>query len=74
MKDKEISPLAISRRSLLTTAGRAVAGGAALSVGSPFILSARGEVPAKIGLVFAKQGTWTEQGELLVNGANIALE
>ncbi|CAO3441148.1 ABC transporter substrate-binding protein [Azospirillum endophyticum] len=74
MKDKEISPLAISRRSLLTTAGRAVAGGVALSVGSPFILSARGEVPTKIGLVFAKQGTWTEQGELLVNGANIALE
>lgn len=79
MKKDETSPLAISRRGLLTTAGRAAIGGAALSVGgmaigSPFILSARGEVPTKIGLVFAKQGTWTEQGELLVSGATIALE
>lgn len=64
----------VSRRGLLTTAGRAVIGGAALAAGGPFILSARGEVPVKIGLVFAKQGTWTEQGELLVNGATIALE
>lgn len=63
-----------TRRSVLVGTAKAVAGGAALAVGGPFILSARGETAAKIGLVFAKQGTWTEQGELLVSGARIALK
>lgn len=63
-----------TRRDFLLGASKAAVGGAALGLGGPFILSARGEVPVKLGLVFAKQGTWTAQGEQLVQGAKLALE
>lgn len=62
-----------TRRHFLADTGKVALGAAALTAGGPFILSARGETPLKLGLVFAKQGTWTEQGEMLVNGARIAL-
>ncbi len=63
----------LNRRAFITSAsGLAVASAGSLS--SPFISSARAQEPAKVGLVFAKQGTWTEQGEHLVNGAKVALE
>lgn len=62
-----------TRRHFLADTGKVALGAAALTAGGPFILSARGETPLKLGMVFAKQGTWTEQGEMLVNGARIAL-
>lgn len=62
------------RRKMLGNAARTVAGGMALSLGMPALVRAQGEGPIKIGLVFAKQGTWTVQGEQLVSGARMALE
>lgn len=59
-------PLPLSRRSLLA--------GTAAGLAAPWIRSAAAADPLKLGLVFAKQGTWTEQGEQLVSGARLALE
>jgi branched-chain amino acid transport system substrate-binding protein len=66
---RDILP-ALRRRGLLAgTAGL----GAALAM--PWVRDARAAGDAlKLGLVFAKQGTWTEQGEQLANGAKLALE
>lgn len=71
--------IAHTRRQVLAGAARAATAGAAVTLGAPllgapFIIAARGETPVKLGLVFAKQGTWTEQGEQLVDGAKLALE
>ncbi|ATR19498.1 ABC transporter substrate-binding protein (plasmid) [Roseomonas sp. FDAARGOS_362] len=54
---------------------RTILSGSAAILSTPWIRSASAAEDAiKLGLVFAKQGTWTEQGEQLVNGARIALE
>lgn len=54
---------------------RTVLAGSAAILAAPWIRSAQAAEDAiKLGMVFAKQGTWTEQGEQLVSGARIALE
>ena len=62
----------MSRREALALAGRAAVGGAA-ALAAPSILRAQTSDTVKIGLVFAKQGVWTAQGELLATGAEMAL-
>src|SRR3954470_23129828 len=63
----------ISRRDMLKFGG-VMAAASAFSVAAPTILRAQGADAAKIGLVFAKQGVWTAQGELLATGAQMALD
>lgn len=63
-------PSRLSRRTFIAGASSA----AALSVpGLSFSQAGGPKDPVKIGLIFAKQGTWTEQGEHLVNGARVAV-
>jgi branched-chain amino acid transport system substrate-binding protein len=62
-----------SRRKMLQTTGKTVAGGV-LAMGMPGLLRAQGPAPVKIGMVFAKQGTWTVQGEQLASGVRMALD
>jgi branched-chain amino acid transport system substrate-binding protein len=62
----------MSRRDMLVLAGKAAIGGAA-TLAAPTLVRAQSDGPVKIGLIFAKQGVWTEQGELLVTGARMAL-
>ncbi|MDR3096854.1 MAG: ABC transporter substrate-binding protein [Paraburkholderia sp.] len=64
---------ALSRRAWLATAGKALAGGAAV-LAAPAIVRAQGEQPLKLGLLMAKQGVWTEQGEVIANGVKLALD
>ncbi|MGU7784275.1 ABC transporter substrate-binding protein [Burkholderia sp. PU8-34] len=64
---------ALSRRAWLVTAGKALAGGAA-ALAAPAIVRAQGEQPLKLGLLMAKQGVWTEQGEVIANGVKLALD
>jgi len=64
---------AISRRAWLATAGKALAGGAAV-LAAPAFVRAQGEQPLKLGLLMAKQGVWTEQGEVIANGVKLALD
>jgi branched-chain amino acid transport system substrate-binding protein len=72
MTDKERQK-GFSRRDILRVGG-ALAGASAFSVAAPGILRAQSADAAKIGLVFAKQGVWTAQGELLATGAQMALD
>ncbi|WP_213301708.1 ABC transporter substrate-binding protein [Paraburkholderia sacchari] len=63
----------LSRRAWLATAGKALAGGAAV-LAAPAYVRAQGEQPLKLGLLMAKQGVWTEQGEVIANGVKLALD
>src|SRR5260370_34588717 len=54
-------------------AGKPLASGAA-GLAAPAIVGAQGEQPLKLGLVLAKQGVWTEQGEVIANGVKMALD
>lgn len=63
----------MTRRDVLSLAGKAAVGGT-LAFGAPAILRAQTSQTTKIGLVFAKQGVWTAQGELLANGIKMALD
>ncbi|WP_321961379.1 ABC transporter substrate-binding protein [Paraburkholderia sp. J7] len=63
----------LSRRAWLATAGKALASGAAV-LAAPAYVRAQGEQPLKLGLLMAKQGVWTEQGEVIANGVKLALD
>ncbi|OLL31251.1 ABC transporter substrate-binding protein [Burkholderia sp. SRS-W-2-2016] len=63
----------ITRRAWLATAGKTLASGAAV-LAAPAIVRAQGEQPLKLGLLMAKQGVWTEQGEVIANGVKLALD
>jgi len=63
----------LSRRAWLATAGKALAGGAAV-LAAPAFVRAQGEQPLNLGLLMAKQGVWTEQGEVIANGVKLALD
>ncbi|MFX1677099.1 ABC transporter substrate-binding protein [Paraburkholderia sp. A2WS-5] len=63
----------LSRRAWLTTTGKALASGAAV-LAAPAFVRAQGEQPLKLGLLMAKQGVWTEQGEVIANGVKLALD
>lgn len=69
----EMKPKVWTRREMLTASGKAIVGGVAL-LGVPTILRAQAKEPVKIGLVFAKQGTWTAQGEQLASGIELAMQ
>jgi branched-chain amino acid transport system substrate-binding protein len=60
---------ALDRRTILTT-GAAVA---TLQIASPFILTARGEAPVKIGMVDPLTGIYSAFAQDEVDGANYAL-
>ena len=62
-----------SRRKVLQTAGKAAAG-SVVAMSVPGLLRAQAQGPVKIGMVFAKQGVWTEQGEQLATGIKMALD
>ena len=63
------------RRRVLSAMAAAAAGAAALPFPLPYMAArAQGQGPVKIGLVFAKQGTWAEHGQVSANAARIALE
>jgi branched-chain amino acid transport system substrate-binding protein len=64
----------LSRRTILRATGRLAAIGAFTGVQAPLILSARGDVPIKIGMLLAKSGVATEQGQYLSQGTLLALE
>jgi branched-chain amino acid transport system substrate-binding protein len=63
----------MTRRAWLATAGKTLASGAAV-LAAPAIVRAQGEQPLKLGLLMAKQGVWTEQGEVIANGVKMALD
>ncbi|CAD6528437.1 ABC transporter substrate-binding protein [Paraburkholderia sabiae] len=63
----------MTRRDWLATAGKTIASGAAV-LAAPAIVRAQGEQPLKLGLLMAKQGVWTEQGEVIANGVKMALD
>ncbi|RKP56064.1 ABC transporter substrate-binding protein [Pararobbsia silviterrae] len=63
----------MTRRDWLVTTGKALASGAAV-LAAPAIVRAQGEQPIKLGLLLAKQGVWTEQGEVIANGVKMALD
>ena len=63
----------LSRRDVLVAATKTLAAGTAAAV-IPGMLRAQSNDVVKIGLVFAKQGVWTEQGEQLASGVRIAME
>ncbi|OWW19541.1 ABC transporter substrate-binding protein [Noviherbaspirillum denitrificans] len=69
----ESSKKHFSRRDVLALAGKAAVGGT-LALGAPAILRAQTSQTTKIGLVFAKQGVWTAQGEHLATGIKMALD
>ena len=71
MQGKPKSPIYLSRRALVRGAAQIAAFGA---VSAPFIVSARGDVPIKIGMLLAKTGVATEQGQYLSQGTYLALE
>lgn len=60
----------ISRRTLVKSAAAA----GALQFASPFILSARGEVPLRIGMVDPLTGVYAAVAQNEVNGARLAVE
>src|SRR5258708_4100685 len=60
----------LSRRTLL----RAGAAAGALQIASPFILTARGEVPVKLGLVDPLTGVYAAVAKSEVDGAKLAVE
>ncbi|MEZ0605421.1 ABC transporter substrate-binding protein [Paraburkholderia sp. IW21] len=62
----------MTRRGWLSAAGKTLASGAAV-LAAPAFVRAQGDQPLKLGLVMAKQGVWTEQGEMIVNGVKLAL-
>jgi hypothetical protein len=64
----------VSRRTILSATGRIAAVGAIAGVQAPFILSARGDTPVKIGMILAKTGVATEQAQYLSQGTFLALE
>jgi branched-chain amino acid transport system substrate-binding protein len=63
----------VTRREWLAAAGKTLASGMAV-LAAPAIVRAQGEQPLKLGLVLAKQGVWTEQGEVIANGVKMALD
>ncbi|MEI5997047.1 ABC transporter substrate-binding protein [Paraburkholderia bengalensis] len=65
--------MGMTRRTWLATAGKTLASGAAV-LAAPAIVRAQGEQPLKLGLLMAKQGVWTEQGEVIANGVKMALD
>ncbi|AMV46961.1 ABC transporter substrate-binding protein [Paraburkholderia caribensis] len=84
MKDEHTQPMnheaqsapdsaGMTRRAWLATAGKTLASGAAV-LAAPAIVRAQGEQPLKLGLLMAKQGVWTEQGEVIANGVKMALD
>ncbi|BCG02753.1 ABC transporter substrate-binding protein (plasmid) [Paraburkholderia sp. PGU19] len=80
MKDETNQPInhetqstGMTRRAWLATAGKTLASGAAV-LAAPAIVRAQGEQPLKLGLLMAKQGVWTEQGEVIANGVKMALD
>ena len=68
--DKEASSKSFSRRSILK-AGAAIG---ALQVASPFIISARGETPVKLGMVDPLTGVYAAIAQSEVAGALLAVE
>ncbi|MGB6007160.1 ABC transporter substrate-binding protein [Castellaniella sp.] len=63
-----------SRREVLKTAGGAMVGGLA-SLAVPGIVRAQSQSgPLRLGIVFAKQGVWTEQSKQLADGVTLALK
>ncbi|EUC19887.1 UNVERIFIED_ORG: amino acid/amide ABC transporter substrate-binding protein (HAAT family) [Burkholderia sp. CF145] len=80
MKDETNQPInhetqstGMTRRAWLATAGKTLASSAAV-LAAPAIVRAQGEQPLKLGLLMAKQGVWTEQGEVIANGVKMALD
>jgi len=80
MKDETNQPInhetrstGMTRRAWLATAGKTLASGAAV-LAAPAIVRAQGEQSLKLGLLMAKQGVWTEQGEVIANGVKMALD
>jgi branched-chain amino acid transport system substrate-binding protein len=67
---KEASSKSVSRRTILK-AGAAVG---ALQIASPFILSARGETPVKLGMVDPLTGVYAAVAQSEVAGAHLAIE
>jgi len=63
----------MTRRDWLAKAGKTLASGAAV-MAAPALVRAQGDQPLKIGLLMAKQGVWTEQGEVIANGVKLALD
>ncbi|KAA1004045.1 ABC transporter substrate-binding protein [Paraburkholderia panacisoli] len=71
--DERQPGLNMARRDWLAVAGKTLASGAAM-LAAPAVVRAQGEQPVKLGLVLAKQGVWTEQGEVIANGVKMALD
>jgi len=63
---------AMTRRDWLGTSGKVLASGAAL-LAAPAFVRAQGEQPIKIGMVMAKQGVFSEQGEMIADGVKLAI-
>jgi branched-chain amino acid transport system substrate-binding protein len=68
--DNEASTKSVSRRSMLK-AGAAIG---ALQIASPFIISARGETPVKLGMVDPLTGVYAAVAQSEVAGALLAIE
>ncbi|MEP9321840.1 ABC transporter substrate-binding protein [Paraburkholderia phymatum] len=71
--NQEAQGTGMTRRTWLATAGKTLASGAAV-LAAPAVVRAQGEQPLKLGLLMAKQGVWTEQGEVIANGVKMALD
>jgi branched-chain amino acid transport system substrate-binding protein len=68
------APGTFSRRDILGAGARAATPVGASSLAMPFVASAEAQQSSvKIGIVVSKQGSWSDQGETLANGAKFAL-
>lgn len=74
MTDSNSKTAPVSSRRRFTQRAGALVGATAASSQIPFIGKAFAQEPMKVGIVFAKQGPFAEQGTVLANGALIALE
>jgi branched-chain amino acid transport system substrate-binding protein len=70
MTDENLLAKKISRRNVI----KAAAAAGALQVTGPFIISARGEEPVKIGLDNPLTGTYAAVGKNELNGCELAIE
>ncbi|HEY4999452.1 MAG TPA: ABC transporter substrate-binding protein, partial [Usitatibacter sp.] len=70
MADDKLLDKKVSRRGLI----KAAAAAGALQVTGPFIISARGEEPVKIGLDNPLTGTYAAVGKNELNGCELAIE
>src|SRR5476651_537751 len=70
MTDENLLAKKISRRSVIKVAAAA----GALQMTGPFIISARGEEPIKIGLDNPLTGTYAAVGKNELNGCELAIE